>query len=250
MKEYEWKAVFGGKGRIACILDGILFALLLWIGGYLLVKDRAHPILSATLLTAFLLLLGAIPLWRRVRRVRKKLRERLRKELVEKRLLLLPKDLLEETLKTPHIIQRANARLDDVLPLFRDGAEEIWLCGGMETEIKDFIAQNGLSVTLRKREETTERFLSLVTSDEVEEEVERRSRSKRVFRRWKEIVRQWKPNRFTALGALLMALSFTTAYHIYFRLLATASFFLGSILYTRQIMENVLRSKQNERIES
>ena len=248
MKAYEWKAIFGGRGRLAGILDAILLFLIVWVAAYLLLQRSRNPVLISFFATSFLMLLAALPMKQRLSRVRRRIREGIRKELIEKQILLLPTDTLVAAMETSSVIQCANARLDDVLPLLRKGVEEIWFCGKMDAEIERFVKQNAGHVKLHPSKETTERFLHLVSDLDVEAEIERRSQRKKLIARMKEQIKRWKPNRFTVLGGLLMALSFTTRYQMYFRLLATASFFIGSLLYTKQIMENVVRAKQNGQI--
>lgn len=243
MNPYERSEIFGRRTRLAIACDAILYGAILWTAIAFLTRNTGFSVAVATLWTAAAEIVLLCWLKQRAKREREKLFERVRTELVLERLLLMPWSQAENLLYPDGLLQKTVVRSDDLIAELQNGVTTVWICGDMEAAAESFLKRHPDKMTVHRKEETAKRFFLTVSDDEVRRELDARSRRKRKLPQLHELVRQWKPNRFTLLGTLLMGLSFLTRYQIYFRILASGCYLVGSVLYTRSVAQ---RAGQNQ----
>ena len=227
--------IFGRRTYFALASDALLYMLILWTTICYLLRNTRFGTVSATLFSVAVALPVLWLLWRRAVRNRKKLRERIRTELALKRLLLMDEQSAKQLFAPDEVLQKSTVQRDDLLEAIRQGISVLWLCGKPDADAHSLLHENGFLLSVRPKEQTAARIAKSVTDAEVEAEIDRRALRKKRLPPLREIVQSWKPNRFTLLGVLLMGLSFLTSQKLWFRLVASVCFVIGSLLYTRSI---------------
>ena len=217
--------------RFTDVLDtGIIFAIL-YAAFLLLCKGKRYAWIALPLA----LLLALLLLWVSVNRrhtIRKRETERSVQEDLLGRILIMRKEQTEALAPDIKLLQKSKVDTDDLLPYLRTDTDEIWLCGDLEKGAERFVERFAPGITIHTKEET-----ALLWKDRIpagSEVVLAESQKHYRIPPLSEWFSEWRPNRFTAIGVLLTALSFFVRYRLYFRLLASASFLLGSIIKLRK----------------
>lgn len=235
MNSYERNEIFGRRTRFALLTDALLYGTILWTALYYVMRDSRYPALVASLFTGAAFTMALFFAVRYALRSRRRLRARIRAELALEQLLLEPEHMARARFAPDDVLLKTAVRRDDLMESMRDGARVLWLCGEPEEDAKRFLLENGGRLTVHPKDRTAARLSDTVPEAAVEAELMRRSGRKKKLPPLRELVRQWKPNRFTLLGVLLMGLSFLTPYKLFFRIVASGCFVIGSFLYTRAI---------------
>ena len=243
MNSYERNEIFGRRTRFALLTDALLYGTILWTVLYYVMRDTRYPAIVASLFTGAAFTVALAFAVRYAIRGRRKLRERIRAELALEQLLLAPENVARARFAPDDVLLKTEVRRDDLMESMRDGARVLWLCGEPEEDARRFLMEIGKRLTVHPKNRTAARLSDTVSEAAVEAELMRRSGRKKKLPPFRELVRQWKPNRFTLLGVLLMGLSFLTPYKLYFRILASGCFVIGSLLYTRAIASGAVQRR-------
>ncbi|MBR0082142.1 MAG: CDP-alcohol phosphatidyltransferase family protein [Clostridia bacterium] len=235
MNTYERMEIFGRRTRLALAVDALLYATILWVTLCYLLRGLPLGTAAASLFCAAAAIVAFWLIRRHGLRGKTRLRERVRAELALERLLLMPEPEARALFSPDAVLLKTTVSRDDLLRAVRAGERVLWLCGEPDADANAFLQKNGALLNVRTKEQTAARSAETVSEAAVEAELVRRSRRKKQLPTLRELLQNWKPNRFTLLGILLMGLSFLTPYRIWFRVVASGCFVIGSLLYTRAI---------------
>lgn len=234
ISESQKKLAFHGRGKVARSLDHVLFLLFVFVSFWLLARKRSHAVLLASLLTFLSGIAYAVWLHVYVKRSIEHRKKQLEKELKKDKLLLMDGERMEATLGKAHrVVRKRHAMLDDVLPFLKTDVKELWFCGTAEDGISDFVRIHFPSVKLHFSEELILRLGISVTQAECEQAERIKRQLPKRERTLKSVLRETNPNRFLLLGAILLALSFFSPYVLYFRLLSSGAFLMGSLRFLK-----------------
>ncbi len=239
--------MFAQKSLFAYALDLLFWIVFVWLVCFLLLQGSIRGAIAAGIFAgaAGVLLIRAYR--EKLLYMERKRREEIRTDLILERILLMPETEAEQLPDAGTLVRKVQASLDDMLPHVRNGQSELWLCGNVDPKVRQFLDSSGKDVILHEKTETANRFQSLVSEREIEEALDKQMQKKKRAGKILAALRQLRPNRFTVLGIVLMAGSFITAYKLWFRMTATVSFFIGSMLYSKRMIEYAVRNQQNRK---
>ena len=235
MNTYERSEIFGRRTRFALIVDLLLYCAILWTAVDFLLRQSPFAAPVATLWTAAAAIVICLLLQRRASQGKKRLRERVKTDLLLERLLLMDRAEAGALFRPDAVLQNTSVSRDDLLGVLQTGARAVWLCGDPDADAKELLRRYSDRIRVIPKEQTAARISDTVSDGVVQQELIRRGERRRKRPTLRALLKQWKPNRFTLLGIVLMGLSFLTSYRILFRLAASACFVIGSMLYTRSI---------------
>lgn len=230
ISEYYRKIAFHGRGKVARAFDHILFLGFVMLAFRLLARGHSHALLLSIALTLLAAIAYVILLRMYVVRCVKREKHRIGRELIEAKLLLMDAAEAEQRLGKAHrIVQCARAELDDVLPLLRSDARELWLCGTTADGVMDFVQTHTPHIRIHTAEELQEALSLTVTEEERTSAIRKKERKRTMRKSFGVLAAQVRPERFLLLGTVLLLLSFFAPFPIYIRLLSSASFLIGSL---------------------
>ena len=236
MNTYERMELFGRRTRFALLADALLYGTILWITLLFLLRGARFGALAATLFSLAACAIAWMLAVRYSKKARRRLRSRVREELALQNLMLEDESRARERFQPDAVLLASVVRRDDLLSAIRSGTKVLWLCGEPDADAKAFLLQHPRLLDVRSKDRTAAKLAQSVSMETVEAELLRRSRKRKKLPALRELMQRWRPNRFTLLGVLLMGLSFLTNYPLYYRIVASVCFMIGSFLYTRAIV--------------
>lgn len=235
MNTYERMELFGRRTRLALVSDALLYGTILWTTLVFFLRESNHGVWAATLFSLAACGVGVLLALRYSGRGRRRLRTRVRSELALEKLLLMREEDARAVFAPDAVLLASAVHRDDLLAAIRTGIGILWLCGDLDDDARVFLSQHPRLLDVRTKDRTAAKMAERIGDAEVEAELRRRSRKRKKLPTLRELMKRWRPNRFTLLGILLMGLSFLTKFPLYYRIVASVCFMIGSVLYTRAI---------------